>query len=200
MKFNLEEAIKEHTNEEGVIDWEKAMELVDTKYVNPIVAKNKPDKDKIISDSKEEWIKSLGFEGIADESQLKAYVKQSSDEYKEKYVTLEAKHKEIVLANEKLQADYETSNTKLTSYERQQLLTKDNFNGDAEYALYKINQSISDDKDFETAYNEYKESNPTLFAKNQIPPTSGRRIIPNEPNQKAGWEELLEEKHPNLKL
>ena len=188
MKFNIEQAIEQSTVD-GKLDANKLMEFVDKDYVNTIVAKNKPDLDKITLEAKEEWINSLGFEGVANESQLKAYVKKSADETKEDYAILKTEYdsfKETV----KDYGDLKKANTTNT---REKVFNKDNFNGDVDYALYKINQSVNDDKDFETAYAEYKESNPKSFAPNKVPNAMASKVTTTDGVKKYGFEEILEE-------
>lgn len=192
MKFNIEEAIKQST-QDGKLDASKLMGFIDQDYVNPIVAKNKPDLDKLTLEAKDEWIKGLGFDNVTDEAQLKAYVKGTSDEWKEKYTTLKTEFDGIDNKYKELETNYNNVNSKMTTYERKDLLLKDNFNGDTEYALFKINQNVTDEKDFETAYAEYKESNKTYFAPNKVP-TMGTKTIKNDDGSiKYGFEQILEE-------
>lgn len=192
MKFNLEEAIKQSTLEDGKLDYAKLKGIIDNDYVNPIVASKKPDLDKVKEEAKTEWIKDLGFEGVDSEAKLKAYVKGTSDEWKEKYTTLEGKFKELDTKYNDVNGKYTDINSKYINLNRVEQLRKDNFNGDVEYALYKINQMVSDDKDYETAYNEYKESNKPSFAPNKVP-TMGAKIVAKDGSVKYGFERVLEE-------
>jgi len=192
-KFNIEEVIKSSTLEDGTLDTKKLMGIIDNDYVNPIVAKQKPDLEKLKTEAKDEWITNLGFENVTNEAQLKSYVKSTSNEWQEKYNDLKKDFDSLETSSNELKTNYETVNSKMTSYERQSLLTKDNFNGDAEYALYKINQNVNDDKDFETAYAEYKEENKQLFAPNKVP-NVGTKVIHKNGESKYGFESILEEK------
>ncbi len=192
MKFNIETAIEQST-EDGKLDAKKLMEFVDTNYVNPIVAKNKPDLDKITVEAKEKWIADLGFENVKDEAQLKAYVKGTSDEWKEKHSQLETNFNELKSKYDEKETAYNTVSSKMTSFERREQLLKDNFNGDAEYALFKINQNVSDDKDYETAYTEYKEAHTKDFAPNKVPNSTAKKVVTNEGSVKYGFEQILEE-------
>jgi len=188
MKFNIEQAIEQSTVD-GKLDAVKLMEFVNTDYVNPIVAKNKPDLDKVTNEAKEQWIKDLGFDGVLNESQLKAYVKKSADETKEDYSNLQTEFntfKETV-------KDYDDLKTAKVSNTREKTFNKDNFNGDVEYAMFKINQKVNDEKDYDTAYAEYKTANPKDFAPNKVP-TMGAKVTNNEDGSvKYGFETVLEE-------
>jgi len=189
MKFSIEQAIEKSTAD-GKLDAKKLMEFVDTDYVNPIVAKNKPDLGKITLEAKEQWITELGFENVANESQLKAYVKQSADETKENFNNLQTEFnnfKETV-------KDYEDLKSAKTNSQREKVFNKDNFNGDVEYAMFKINKLVSDEKDYDAAYAEYKESNPKDFAPNKVPDAMASKVTNNEDGTvKYGFEKVLEE-------
>ena len=191
-KFNIEEVIKSSTLEDGTLDAKKLMGIIDNDYVNPIVAKQKPDLEKIKIEAKDEWISNLGFENVSNEEQLKAFVKSTSNEWKEKYNDLKKNFDTLETTKTELETNYNTVNTKMTSYERQELLRKDNFNGDTDYALYKINQAVNDDKDFDTAYKEYKEANTQSFAPNKVP-NNGTKIIKKDGDVQYGFEKILEE-------
>ena len=192
-KFNIEEVIKLSTLEDGTLDAKKLMGIIDNDYVNPIVAKQKPDLEKIKIEAKDEWISNLGFENVSNEEQLKAFVKSTSNEWQEKYNDLKKNFDTLETTKTELETNYNTVNTKMTSYERQELLRKDNFNGDTDYALYKINQAVNDDKDFDTAYKEYKEANTQSFAPNKVP-NNGTKIIKKDGTNIYGFEAILEEK------
>lgn len=189
MKFNIEQAIEQSTLD-GKLDAKKLMEFVDTDYVNPIVAKNKPDLDKITLEAKEQWIIDLGFESVTNESQLKAYVKKSADETKEDYANLQTEYNTFKDSVK----DYDDLKKAKTNNAREKTFNKDNFNGDIEYAMFKINQQVNDDKDYDTAYAEYKESNPKSFAPNKVPNAMASKVTNNEDGSvKYGFEQILEE-------
>lgn len=192
MKFNLEEAIKQSTLEDGNVDYTKLKGIIDNDYVNPIVASKKPDLDKLTIEAKEKWISDLGFEGVDSEAKLKAYVKGTSDEWKEKYTELDGKYKELDTTYNEVNGKYTDVNSKYTNLTRVDQLRKDNYNGDVEYALYKINQMVSDDKDYDTAYGEYKEANKPNFAPNKVP-TMGAKTVTKNGDVKYGFEQVLEE-------
>lgn len=188
MKFNIEQAIEQSTAD-GKLDAKKLMEFVDTDYVNPIVAKNKPDLEKVTTEAKEQWIKDLGFDGVSNESQLQAYVKKSADETKEDYAKLLTEYNEF----KETVNDYDDLKKAKVNSQREKIFNKDNFNGDIEYAMFKINQQVNDDKDYDTAYAEYKETNPRDFAPNKVP-TMGAKVTNNEDGSvKYGFEKVLEE-------
>lgn len=195
MKFNIEEVIKQSTSEDGKLDTEKLMESIDNDYVNPIVASN---KTKFDEKAKKDFIESLGLKDIDNETQLKEYIDQSVDEAKNQYVELKSKYDKLNNEYTEVNEKYGKASNKLSDYERKDLLVNDNFNGDVDYALYKIQKNVSEEKDFETAYNEFKESNPKDFAPNQVG-TMAKKVGNQSTSQKEDWETILEDKHPELK-
>lgn len=189
MKFNVETAIEQSTLD-GKLDANKLMEFINNDYVNPIVAKNKPDLEKVTQEAKEKWITDLGFENVTNESQLKAYVKKSADETKEDYTKLQTEYntfKETV-------KDYDDLKKAKVNNEREKIFTKDNFNGDIDYALFNINKNVNEEKDYDTAYAEYKEANPKSFAPNKVPTAMASKVTNNKDGSvKYGFEQVLEE-------
>lgn len=192
-KFSIESAIEKSTVD-GKLDASELMKAINEDYVNPIVASKKPNLDKIKEEAKSEWIQGLGFEGIDSESKLKAYVKQSSDESKEDLTQLETRYNELEEKYNTLETSYKGVNDTLSTFQRKDKLFNDNFNGDIDYSLYKINQLVSEEKDFDTAYAEYKESNQDLFAPKKVVSTTGKGVNPSDINSKMGWEAILEER------
>ena len=77
---NLKQLIEQHTND-GVIDYKSIEDAVNAE-INNVVAKNKPNKEQMQEEFKNEWIESLGFDGVTNENQLKANVSRTDDESK----------------------------------------------------------------------------------------------------------------------
>ena len=67
MKFDLEEAIKQSTQEDGKLDTDKLMGMIDNDYVNPIVASKKPKFDE---KAETDFIESLGIDNVKTKDQL----------------------------------------------------------------------------------------------------------------------------------
>ena len=191
-KFNIQEAIEQST-QDGKLDSVKLMGLIDENYVNPIVAKNKPDKDKLIAENKSEWIKSLGFEGVENEAQLQSYVKGTSNEWKEKHDTLLSEYgtfKDGV-------KDYNDLKGQLGMYQNYDVLRGKGVTDQdqLEFLTFKIGKL--EGETFADKLTAYETANPKAFASQ--PMTTGARrqnVITND--NKMDWERMLEEKH-NLK-
>lgn len=195
MKFDIENAIKQSTLEDGKLDTNKLMGLIDNDYVNPIVASN---KTKFDEKAKKEFIENLGLENIANEEELKQYISQNVDEAKNQYTEIKSKYEDLQKKYNDYEQDYSKAKSRLTEYERKDMLLKDNFNGDVDYALFLINREVSEEKPFDDVYKEFKESNPKNFAPNRVG-TMAKKVGNQETPEKEGWEVLLEEKHPELK-
>lgn len=178
---DIKAIIEKHTNEEGVIDYEALEEVVNGE-INGIVAKNKPDTDKLKQELHGEVAKSiisgLGIEGSTVDD-LKLWAKKmggSTDEFKEANIKLEqelekakAELNDIATAKQELE-------TTLTNKERlsriKELGVKDEET--AEFIKFKLDKLVGEDKDFDTALNEFKEQSPTYFRTQSV--TSNRRI------------------------
>jgi hypothetical protein len=195
MKFDLEKAIKSCQAEDGALDIEKLKGLIDEDYVNPIVAKQKPKFDE---KAESEFIASLGIENVSTKDQLVNHVNQTVDEAKTQFNELKSKYDKVVADYETTSSSFNKLNGEMTEYKRKDLLRNDHFNGDVDYALYLINKEVTEEKPFETVYEEFKKSNPKNFAPNQVS-TMGTQVGKTEPNQKQGWEAILEDKYPELK-
>lgn len=195
MKFDLEQAIKQSTEEDGKLDVEKLQGMIDNDYVNPIVAKQKPKFDE---KAEKEFIESLGIENVQTKEQLVTHVNQTVDEAKSNYNELKSKYDELNSKHEEVSTNYNKLNGEVAEYKRKDMLLQDNYNGDVDYALYKLNREVSEDKPFEDVYKEFKETNPKAFAPNQVP-TTGTQVGRKTAENKLGWEAKLEEKHPKLK-
>lgn len=178
---DIKAIIEKHTNEEGVIDYEALEEVVNGE-INGIVAKNKPDTDKLKQELHGEVAKSiisgLGIEGSTVDD-LKLWAKKmggSTDEFKEANIKLEqelekarAELNDIATAKQELE-------TTLTNKERlsriRELGVKDEET--AEFIKFKLDKLVGEDKDFDTALNEFKEQSPTYFRTQSV--TTNRRV------------------------
>jgi len=178
---DIKAIIEKHTNEEGVIDYEALEEVVNGE-INGIVAKNKPDTDKLKQELHGEVAKSiisgLGIEGSTVDD-LKLWAKKmggSTDEFKEANIKLE---QELEKAKAELN-DIATAKQELEStltYKEQlgrikELGVKDDET--AEFIKFKLDKLVGEDKDFDTALNEFKEESPTYFRTQSV--TTNRRI------------------------
>lgn len=193
---NLEQLIAQHTKD-GVTDYKSIEEAVN-KEINDTVAKSKPDKDKLIADYKSDWIASLGFEGVTDETQLKAYVKGTSNEWKEKYDGLKKETDASLQEYGTKFTNYEKDLGELNTLRNQRLLRGKGVLDDEqlEFLEFKINKL--DGETFEEKLNAYAESNPDTFTppnpqKNVI--TTGAKIGSKaQTDSKLGWETIIDER------
>jgi hypothetical protein len=173
--------IEKHTNEEGVVDFEALQETVNSE-INNIVAKNKPDTDKLKQELHGEVAKSiisgLGIEGSTVDD-LKLWAKKmggSTDEFKEANIKLESElEKTRQELNDIATAKKELENN-LTFKDQlgriKELGVKDDET--AEFIKFKLDKLVGEDKDFDTALNEYKEKSPTYVRTQTV--TTNRRL------------------------
>ena len=66
MGFNLERIIKKYTDEDGRVDYEGVMGEIDNNYVNPIVARNKPDTEDLYAQVARDFLADLGIDNVND--------------------------------------------------------------------------------------------------------------------------------------
>jgi hypothetical protein len=172
---NIDKLITQHTDEEGNIDYE-ALETRINEEVNNIVAKNKPDTSKLREELKgevaAEIISGLGVEGNSVDD-LKLWAKKmggSTDEIKEQNIALEKQLKHI-------QEQYESVEQKKLEYEQnyknQEALSKVRKFGvkdddAAEFIKFKVEKTLTEDTDFDTALENFREENPHYFREQGI--------------------------------
>lgn len=193
---NFQELVTKHTKD-GVIDYKSIVEVIN-KEANDLLAANKPDKDKLIADYKSDWIASLGFEGVSDETQLKAYVKGTANEWKEKYNNLNTETStKIKELTEKVNT-YSADSTELQSYKNKDLLrSKGIVDSDMmEFYEYKINKL--DGESFTDKLEAFTKDNPEVFKAQAPKNTTGIRVGVTTGTDKPKWEQQLEEKYPDL--
>lgn len=191
-KFSIEQAIEKST-QDGKLDSKLLMKAIDEEYVNPIVASKKPDQDKLIAETKEKWIQGLNFEGVENEAQLKAYVKGTSDEWKEKYSELEKQR------NQELEGykDYDSLQEKVRMYDNYSILQSKGISDPdtLEFLNFKINKL--EGETFNDKLTAYEAMKPETFQEKKI--TTGARIGVKSNTEKLGFEEILEDKYGDLK-
>ena len=172
--YDLKKVIDTHTTE-GVIDFEKVMQVVDNDYVNPIIAK-KTDKTKLLNEAVETVVKELGINGQSIDD-IKLYVKKmggSTDEIKEENLKLVKERDELLKKYE----DEVSNHTKLleeTKLDKELNMIKNIGIQDAdqvEFLHYKFNKQVSDEKTYEQVVAEYAKENKlkttTKFVKDEF--------------------------------
>ena len=178
---NIKSLIEQHTNDEGVIDYESVETAVNDE-VNNIVAKNKPDTDKLKQDLHGEVAKEIiGGLGIEGESvdDLKLWAKKmagNTDEFKETNIKLEQEleslkkqYEEVETAKNNIEQEY-TNTQQLQKIK--QLGVKDDET--AEFVKFKLDKLVGDDKDFDTALDEFRNESPSYFRQKEV--TTFRRV------------------------
>ena len=178
---NIKSLIEQHTNDEGVIDYDSVETAVNDE-VNNIVAKNKPDTDKLKQDLHGEVAKEIiGGLGIEGESvdDLKLWAKKmagNTDEFKETNIKLEQEleslkkqYDEVETAKNQIEQEY-TNTQQLQKIK--QLGVKDDET--AEFVKFKLDKLVGDDKDFDTALDEFRNESPSYFRQKEV--TTFRRV------------------------
>lgn len=184
---NIKSLIEQHTNEEGVVDYDQVETAVNDE-INNIVAKNKPDTDKLKEELHgevtSEIIRGLGVEGQSVDD-LKLWAKKmagNTDEFKETNIKLEeelnkAKEELERIATEKQTIENEYTNTQRLNQIKQLGVGDDET---AEFIKFKLDKQVSEDKDFDTALNEFREQSPSYFRQKEV--TTFRRLPQTESN------------------
>lgn len=188
---DLQSMIEQHTKE-GVVDYKSIQDAINQE-INDTVAKNKPNQEKLIADSKDKWIQSLSFEGVENEAQLKAYVKGTSDEWKENYNNLETEYKSFKSGHE----DYEALKNENSNYKSYNALRSKGVTDqdEIEFLTFKINKL--DGESFDDKLAAYEGANPKTFQTQHI--TTGAKIGTKQvTSEKLDFEKILEDKYGDL--
>jgi len=178
---NIKSLIEQHTNDEGVIDYDSVETAVNDE-VNNIVAKNKPDTDKLKQDLHgevaKEIIGGLGIEGQSVDD-LKLWAKKmagNTDEFKETNIKLEQEldalkkqYEEVETAKNQIEQEYTTTQQ---LQKIKQLGVKDDET--AEFVKFKLDKMVGDEKDFDTALDEFRNESPSYFRQKEV--TTFRRV------------------------
>ena len=152
MGFDLEQILKDNTKE-GIIDIQKVKQLIDNDYVNPIVAKNKPNIEKLKAEARDsavnDFIKEQSIKDVINIDQFSAYVKtlnSTSTELTEKNIRykterddLKTKYDESSKKNIDLELNskvfrYKEKNQQFAKIKYQQYKTEENTDED----VYKL--------------------------------------------------------------
>lgn len=147
--------------------------------------------------ARDEYIKSLGIEGVENDNQFKAHI--SSLQANEDGQELIKTRQEL----EALKGEYDTYKTdaegyksKLSQYENEKFVLSKNPNVDVDYLTFKINKY--DGETFEEKYNTFvaDETNKKYFEP-IAPVTQSNTGVVRQPNTSTGelegWEQILVE-------
>lgn len=111
MGFNLERIIKRYTNDDGSIDYEGVMGEIDNNYVNPIVARNKPDSEELYAQVARDFLNDLGINGVEDLESFEYFIDNAmmgQEELAQENQQLLAALQELDEAYEALGQEYES--------------------------------------------------------------------------------------------
>jgi len=153
-KYDLASVIESNT-QDGVVDYTKIMESVNNDYVNPIVTKNKVDVEKLKLQHNSELLKTVGFESIDEVKKLK----DLNDEGK--YNDLQKQLDEIsgkYQAELDLKAQLELEKVNQTQLQAIKQLGYDD-DDQVELLHFKLNKQVTDEKDFNSVFEEFKKDN-----------------------------------------
>lgn len=178
---DLKALLKQHTTEDGQIDYDGVQEAVNEE-INNIVAKNKPNTEKLKEELKSEVAKEIiGGLGIDGESveDLKLWSKKmggNTDEVKEQNVLLE---NELKKAQEELNAISEAKQTLEADLSNRERLSKIkeygvHDNETAEFVKFKLDKLVDDTTDFDTALEQFRQESPNYFRQKEV--TTFRRF------------------------
>lgn len=165
--YDLKKVIEANTND-GVIDYDKVMGVIDNDYVNPIVAK-KTDESKLLPKAVSQVINELGIEGESIDD-VKLYIKKmggSTDEIKEENLQLAKKVKELEgQYNETLEAKTKFENEIKEKQQVDMLVNKLGIDtstkeGQKQLEFYKwdFNRQVDDETTFENVVESYVKEN-----------------------------------------
>lgn len=196
-KFNIKKIIDANTTDDTV-NYEAVNKELETQNKN-VVAKEiekelaKVDKDTIIK----EFLMDNDFKSLDD---FTAFQKNGATPDTEAVKRIEKERDDF----EKLYKDLLPLSNELATYKNQSLLrgkgtlTQD----ELEFYEYKINKLDGDT--FEDKFNAFVETNPDVFKEgapaNVIKTTGTKTGTVIKQGDKAGFETILEDKYPNLKL
>lgn len=186
----LQELITANTNEEGVVNFIEVSKSIND-ITNGLIAKNKPDMEKLNNESIANFLKENNFDNMASFS---AFVKQGAtvnseqlNEYKTTIETQKTKMEKLL----GIQKDY-------TTLQQQSAISKLGITDQDEIELleYKVNKTVTDDITFKDALELYVKDNPNRFQTQKTPyKTTGKSgIQSSNKTQKMAWEIALEEK------
>ena len=182
--MKIQELIKQHTSEDGTIDY-AAIESAVNDSINGIVVKNvAKEKEKAQAD----YLKSLGFDS---EDDLKK--KLSDDGKAEVLKQLEETKKQY----EELKSEHEPLTAKATTLERAHHLYKLGITDEdaVDFIVHAVSKRTNEETSFEDALKAYQEEKPQLFS---TQPMTTANPSGGGANEIAGFEKHLAEKHPDL--
>lgn len=173
---DLKGFLEKYKTEDGY-DFETANEALN-EDINKIVAKNKPSEEVLLEKAQASLIEGLGIDAKSLDD-VKTYIKKmggNTDEFKEANLKLEKELNDY-------KSQFETLSNEKSTLE-QQFRQRDEFDkirslgidtdDKLEFVHFKVGKLVNDERDFDTALAEYKETNPDLFRNKEV--STGRRF------------------------
>ena len=186
----IQEMITNNTDTEGVINWSEVSKGIND-ITNGLIAKNKPDMEKLNNESIANFLKENNFD---DKASFSAFVKNGAtvnseqlNEYKATIESQNSKMKELL----GIKKDY-------TTLQQQSAISKLGITDPDEIELleYKVNKTVTDYITFKDALELYVKDNPNKFQTIKKPYKSTGKSGTQSSNQtqKMAWEIALEER------
>lgn len=192
---DIQKLIEQHTttNDEGsVVEW-SAVEKAINDDINAIVAKQ---TDKVTEKAKAEVFAELGLEGVADKSSLLKHIESLSKTDEALKSELSAKEKAL----EELNTKYSEATEKTTQFEREKTLLELGITDadSREFLLFNVGKRVSEEVDWSTALEQYREEKPQFFTSEPAVKTTGVKVTNTPKSERLGFEKYLAERHPDV--
>jgi len=192
---DLKKIIDQHTVD-GVTDWPKVEEQVNVQ-INAIVLK---DTAKATEKAVQDFIIDLKIEGLEKPEQVKdilAKAKTGETKFAADLAKKQAEADALVLQVAALTGDKDHLGRK-NSLLAAGVTDPD----DLDYLLFNVGKHVDETTPWDKALETFKTEKPQYFVPAGTPgPTTGRRVGGVLPGaEKAGFEKILEEKYPGLKI
>ncbi len=184
---NLKKYLEENLKDEGKellehLDLE-SLEAKVNEEINNIVAKNKPDTDKLKQETVKELLESAGVEGASVEDLKKHIESLSPEDYKKQLEETRAQLEK--LAEEKKGIENEFNKKKQMDAIRELGVTDED---KIDFIHYKVGQRVEDDKPFADALKEYQEEKPDYFKDKS---SSTHRRFPHQEESEASERDII---------
>ena len=177
MAFELNKVMEANKTDDGY-NVENIMKAIDNEYVNPIVAKNKPDIDKINSEYLGTVMKDLGINGNTID-EMKVWTKQmggNTDEIKEQNLTLTTNFKELEVKYNDINEKYGIQQKDLVTNKQVNKIISSGFEADdAEFIQYKLSKQVTEENTFDSLLEDYAKDKQKTKTDNKFVKTNFKK-------------------------
>ena len=192
--MNLKDMISKHIGDDGKVDIDGLTKAIDTDYVNPIIAKKKPDMEKLeqeaLGKAYAKIIGDLGIDTVKDIDGLKAYAKKigaTTDETKEALLRVEKERDASLSKYSELESKYNGLNSNYTNLERKSIILENGFNPKYVNAiLAETSSKVTEEMDFAKALEDTKSNYPEWVIKQNQSAGGGKTPLPDNNNEEWG--------------